>query len=511
MRMLRFLRESNKILLCDKDRCLVFSKIKGFFMKYLKYALLSVSFLVAYPVIGQDHHYWGNQFGSRAALMSGAVVGGVRDTSAGFYNPGALGFTGTNTFSVSANAYSIERVSIDNGAGTNMSLNSSEMNIAPLLIAGTLSFDSLPQDVFSYSLLTKTLSSIKASARRERNTDIIPAMGDTFVGNEDYVGQYLLDSHVKEMWGGLSWARKLDDHFSVGVTGFLAMRTQNQNQSSTAFAVNGFHTARSAELLNIDFWNIRSLLKFGLAADFDALKLGLTLTTPSINVKGKGTIAGESSSNNVAIEEGTNLDLAGTDRQEDLEVTYKSPLSVAAGFEYNFNQGKTTIAGTVEWFAQQDIYDVIVPNHHIFLHGFGKNTLYSDETLKTVDAATSVTNFALALEHAFNEKMKGYISMRTDYANRNAEVDKNGISLGISDWDIYHVTLGTTYKRKRSELAIGLTYSFGNQDNFTQLDNLSGRLIDPDNDILLSGEPRKTTANYTNLSLIIGYTYFFDE
>ena len=30
------------------------------------------------------------QVGSRSALMGGAVVGGVRDTSATFYNPGAL-------------------------------------------------------------------------------------------------------------------------------------------------------------------------------------------------------------------------------------------------------------------------------------------------------------------------------------------------------------------------------------------------------------------------------------
>ncbi len=40
----------------------------------------------------QDNNYWTNQFGTRSNLMSGAVVGGVRDPSAGFYNPGAVPF-----------------------------------------------------------------------------------------------------------------------------------------------------------------------------------------------------------------------------------------------------------------------------------------------------------------------------------------------------------------------------------------------------------------------------------
>jgi len=40
----------------------------------------------------QEMNYNTFQVGSRSVLMGGAVVGGVRDTSATFYNPGALAF-----------------------------------------------------------------------------------------------------------------------------------------------------------------------------------------------------------------------------------------------------------------------------------------------------------------------------------------------------------------------------------------------------------------------------------
>ena len=38
----------------------------------------------------QDDHYWAQQFGATGTLMGGAMVGGVNDNSAVFYNPAAF-------------------------------------------------------------------------------------------------------------------------------------------------------------------------------------------------------------------------------------------------------------------------------------------------------------------------------------------------------------------------------------------------------------------------------------
>jgi hypothetical protein len=76
----------------------------------------------------------------------------------------------------------------------------------------------------------------------------------------------------------------------------------------------------------------------------------------------------------------------------------------------------------------------------------------------------------------------------------------------MTTWDIYHLTIGAAFRRKRSELAVGLTYSYGKpQKSFLQLANFAN--IGEDN---LFGESQFTTAEYDAFSIIIGYTYFFD-
>ena len=84
-------------------------------MSLLRYTLLNgrllivlFNVLLVIPLTAQDYHYWTQQFGSRPALMGGAVVGGVRDNSAVYYNPGALAQMDSLTVSVSANAYQLD-------------------------------------------------------------------------------------------------------------------------------------------------------------------------------------------------------------------------------------------------------------------------------------------------------------------------------------------------------------------------------------------------------------------
>ncbi len=43
-------------------------------------------------LFSQDYHYWSEQYGAESNLMGGAVIAGVQDNSAVFYNPGAVGF-----------------------------------------------------------------------------------------------------------------------------------------------------------------------------------------------------------------------------------------------------------------------------------------------------------------------------------------------------------------------------------------------------------------------------------
>jgi len=471
----------------------------------------------SYPVLSQDHHYWTQQFGSRSALMSGAVVAGVRDTSAGFYNPGALGFINQPSLSVSANGYQLERFSIGNGIGTGDSLNSDKLTVIPLLASGTLIFERFPDHAFGYTILTKNQTSIDLSGRINKTIDVIGNIQRQdgrvlFQGKENFIGQLIANSEITELWGGLSWAHKIRPNLAVGATTFFALRNQSQSKTVTARAINGDFIASADKLDYIDFWNLRMLLKMGLAADFEPLKLGLTITAPSRNLFGQGTVAGERSFNNFYDPEQDELigELA-SNREDNLDTTYRTPLSIAAGFEYALNK-QTTIASTVEWFQRQNNYEVITPGAHSFLRNliidniisFDESSEESRDLIQVTDAAESVFNFAIAIEHVFNKTTKGYLSFLTDHESNMNE--SKGNSLGMTTWDLYHLTVGATFRRKRSELAVGLTYSYGKpQKSFLQLANFTeigeGNLL---------GQPQFTNAEYDAFSIIIGYTYFFD-
>jgi hypothetical protein len=478
--------------------------------------LLSLFFIIcSTTVVAQDHHYWTQQFGSRSALMGGAVVGGVRDTSAGFYNPGALGFVKEPTLSVSANAYQLERLSIGNGFGTGEELSSDQIGVIPLLASGTLILERFPEHTFGYTLLTKTQSSFSASGRVDKTLNI----GDfthqdgtvSFPGDENYIGQLIVENETTEFWGGLTWAYQIRPNISVGTTVFLAFRNQSQNESIRVRAVNDDVMSTSDIINYIDFWHIRSLLKLGVAAEFEPFKLGLTVTTPSINIFGQGTVAAEESFNNFY--DPTTDQLTGilaSDRQENLDTTYQSPFSIALGAEIQLTKA-TNLGLAVEWFAQQGEYDVFTPGSHTFLRDVvspvidltsGQTTLDGQSLIQVKDAADEVFNVGVAVEHVFNERVRGYFSFRTDQES-NPEIATR--SLGIANWDIYHLTIGTITRRKRSELAVGLTYSFGEQEQFQQFANFSNL-----NQGQLVGDNQETTAKFRAFSLLVGYTYFFD-
>jgi len=328
-----------------------------------------------------------------------------------------------------------------------------------------------------------------------------------FDGPETYRGQFTYDSEVSEFWAGLSWAHQVRDNVSVGISGFLALRDQSFNtvQFGRMTNNNSEFIASEDSFSNMEFYNVRGLLKFGAAADFDALKIGATLTTPSVSLYGKGTVAGGAG----RFKEDDTIGYLSDDRQEDLDADYKTPLSLALGLEYAITQ-KTSVAATIEWFAKQKRYDVITPySKNLFASG-GLFDADSQEVLKVEDKADSVVNYAIAVEHAFSNKIKGYLGFRTDFSSfpgYDEEASYN--KMGLNNWDIYHITVGIARQGESSELALGFTYSFGSQDNFEQLAKINPADRSGDDYILARNSEGKASADYQALGLIIGYTYYF--
>jgi hypothetical protein len=366
-------------------------------------------------------------------------------------------------------------------------------------------------------------SYVRASERYEGFEDVIPSRppppggtSNAFDGEELLINQGKLDALLQEVSVGFGWSRKISDNLGIGFSLFGAYRDQTKirYESYQAFDTTYQRSATTDIYIDIDFWALRFYGKFGLSAEWEDLKIGITVTTPSIAFIGGGTDGASFTSNNVyaSIDSSTNevkpVDIIASDRQEGLTPKYKSPFSAAAGFEYRISE-VTKIHFAFEWFAPLSSYVVLQPESHSFIRNIPTNTYSSNsaDLLKVYDAMKSVFNFGTALEQKLTGKFTGYLAARTDFSNANySEIE--GLAVGFTDFDIYHFTVGTSFEMNNTFIGLGLEYSHGQRSDFKQIFNFPIGRIEPD-DIVLASEREKTKAIYNNFNVFFGVTQLF--
>jgi hypothetical protein len=123
--------------------------------KYAGVILLPILFCYFTVAEAQDDHYWSRQYGAVSTFMGGAMVGGVSDNSAVYYNPAALAFITNSSLSVDANVYRMDRILIKDGGGTGINLNSAQMSVFPQIISGMVNLIKSGKLKLSYTLLTR--------------------------------------------------------------------------------------------------------------------------------------------------------------------------------------------------------------------------------------------------------------------------------------------------------------------------------------------------------------------
>jgi len=108
----------------------------------MKRFLLTVALAgsLAAPAAAQDNHYWTTQFGNRARLLGGAVVGSANDLSALYYDPGALALVTKPELLLSGTVFQYESVGVANALGPGNKLSDSSFALVPSLFAGEIHF-----------------------------------------------------------------------------------------------------------------------------------------------------------------------------------------------------------------------------------------------------------------------------------------------------------------------------------------------------------------------------------
>ncbi len=429
--------------------------------------------LVPGLVAAQDAHYWTNQYGTRAELLGGLVVGGLVDLSSTYYNPGALAHITSPTVILTTDAWEIVTIRLDNGAGEEFDLSSTRLRAAPRIFA--VQIPSQSKHRYAVSVLTRHDFDLEVEAGTSIPRDSIPGGASGTAASAETARR----ASLSEGWAGFTWSYPLSDRVGLGATGYLALRSQRRRRQLTAALVDTSGGAATISYDDLRYWNLRALAKVGLQVNLDPIRLGMSVTTPGLSLLGEGE-----TKVNVATVIADTLNSAGlvANMQRGLPATYRSALAIAVGAEYDL--GRTSLYVTGEWFNGVGAYRVV--DAEPFVGQTTGDTLSVD----IIQSLSPVVNVGVAVEHTLSEVVELYGAVATD---RSAD-DGGEDPLSTATWDILHFTAGAAFRIGSSDLTLGASYGYGNGDTLP-LDFL--------------GLPTDVTGTYRSFKLILGFQLAF--
>lgn len=464
--------------------------------------LFLFGFCISLNSAGQDTHYWSQQFGTRSALLSGAVLGGANDNTMIYYNPGALGFLDNSSISINANVYRISTIKVENALGQQADFESAQVGSVPLLAGGMINTKEKKWKI-GYAFITPVEFSFKGIARLDGNYDIID--NSESEGLEELVAEAGITTKTSELVFALGLGRKLNENWSFGLSNLFTVRSHSyqRNFSTYAFMNDEARTLVGAnQNQNVEYYNVRYVAKIGTVYKSGDWSIGLTATSPSLNLFGNGTLASNIAVRNLKLIDDNRISGVATDRQAELKSKFKSPFSIALGT--NFEKENSSAGIAIQYYAGIDIYNIMEPEPGSFVRPIElAPELQSDLFLRNRAGAKSVLNIAIGYEYKLNESISILFSGRNDMSYFDSELNEGtGIKTTVSTWDIYHISGGVNIEQNNSNLSLGLLFSSGRNGKYRQAGNINPNDLD-----FVEGTTTITSAKFTSIGLLVGYTF----
>ncbi|TLX70445.1 hypothetical protein E9993_22270 [Labilibacter sediminis] len=455
-----------------------------------RFYTLCLLFFVSATAFAQDAHYWTEQFGTRSMLLSNSVVGSVDDLGAVYYNPARLSLIENAAFVISGKVYqhSTTKYNDITGNGPGASKKSSSFGGAPSLVAGTYSIKGAEKHTFAYAFLRRKGMDVDLDASSEIFGDVM----ESIPGEEYFSGNMSLGKKFNEEWMGASWSYAFNSNMSIGVTNFLSIRDQKAHLQTQLQAyseegkVESYFAKRS-----YDYNTVGILWKIGLAMNYDPFNFGLTVTTPTIQIKGSGSFHYEQVYTGIY----GNQPIYERATQSDIDMTYRTPFSVAGGFGVKLFKG--VLHGSAEYYHSVNQYTLMDADPFV-----GQSTnIEIDPFLK--DELNSVFNYGLGYNFQFSEKINGYISYAADYSAAPDYQKNDGQNNGLVYASTFHSKInhyagGVMLNFKRADITLGASlattdYEISRPIHFPDGDDI--KLLNPD---------QKSQIHWNRLRFIIG-------
>lgn len=393
----------------------------------------------------QDSHYWTLQFGPRASLLGGAVIGSISDVSGTFYNPGALSVASDLSFALSLSVFERSSFRLEDGAGDGVDLGATRSGLRPSMVAGVIKRNLFGRgSVLAYSALSRAQGSHDLQAVSSLSGMEVPPDVDAthLVGLARFQGEF------NDFWLGLTWSKPFGKHFGAGVTWYGAMRSQTERRETTVqqLSSDGSGTA----VLNYqggNFTAYRTLFKFGAFAQGGRFSGGLTVTTPGMHITGSGDVGQDVGAF------GPDPAVLAYSTQTDLSSEYRSPLAAGVGMAVRLRNAR--LHGSVEWYDAVDRY--VVMEGQPFM---AQQPAVEQPAPLVIQEVDTVLNWALALEYPFTERFAAYAAYFTDDSALTDEVESDLNNLPI---DIRTVNLGVDMTVGSARLTLGAGFAWGQE------------------------------------------------
>ncbi|MCF6269007.1 MAG: hypothetical protein L3J41_04800 [Melioribacteraceae bacterium] len=446
-------------------------------MKQLKLLILtSILFFGTVHTVAQDTQYWAKQYGTYGELLGGLVVGGVSDLSSTYYNPGSMAFTKDSALILTTHSIQAYLISIDNAFGTESNLTSSSVKASPGIFAIRLPFKWLGDNQIVISYITRYDFNFGS---QELNFTPYSSSKNSFIANEASVYE-----NLSEFWPGISWSKILSENIGIGATLYLPYRSQSARNQVLLQAMDSTGTNSVVTLFeDYTYFNLRTLIKFGVSINLEPLMLGVTVTTPSLNIFGTGSMAMNLSATNTDISLLGELPTFASDFQENLSSQFRSSLAIAVGAAYYLEN--TSFYFTAEWFNNVSEFNIMSPN------SFKAQSSGEVVNYNSAYSLKSVINFGVGIKHIVTPNFTYYGSITSD---QTAFVPNTTNKFALSNWDIIHIRSGGMFNIDKLSITLGLGYGF------------AGNIY---NGLRIFGQksPSRKDIKYHQLDLVFGFTY----
>ena len=419
--------------------------------------LLLLPLFSASLAFSQGGHYWSEQYGTRSILMSGSVIGGADDLGAVYYNPGRLALIENAAFLLSANLYELSTLELIDAVDEGKDLNKRSFGGVPGLAAGTFKVGFLPKHHFAYAVLKRSRGDYSFFARTNKEGYIF----EKLPGEQLLTGGLILSTGFNEEWMAFTWSYAIKENFSVGITNVYAATSSSKNIELDLQLLYEEKSKVGQLKRNrlIDFQQNGLLWKFGMAWTTSFADLGLTVTTPKINIRGKGNFLYEDFLSGLPDTlEAPKFEFA---LQGDLPAVHKSPFSIGGGATFKI-LGKHFLHVSGEWFNSVPTYPIMSANTFV-----GQST--GEEIGFTLyDEAESVFNYGAGVELVIMEPLSFYASYSSDYSYVKSDVSrffdyKEEAMNSTFRADINHAGAGFVLKLTRADITLGATYAWARE------------------------------------------------